>query len=35
MKSVKWLYVSSLAIAFGVLSFGAIACHDIDDDSRV
>lgn len=34
MKSVKWLYVSALAIAFGVLSFGAIACHDDDDDPK-
>lgn len=34
MKSVKWLYVSALAIAFGVLSFGTIACHDDDDDPK-
>lgn len=31
MKSVKWLYVSALAIAFGMLSFGTVACHDDDD----
>ena len=34
MKSVKWLYVSALAIAFGMLSFGTIACHDDDDDPK-
>ena len=34
MKSVKWLYVSALAIAFVMLSFGTIACHDDDDDPK-
>lgn len=34
MKSVKWLYVSALAIAFGVLSFVTVACHDDDDDPK-
>lgn len=34
MKSVKWLYVSALAIALGMLSFGTVACHDDDDDPK-
>ena len=34
MKSVKWLYVSALAVAFGVLSFATVACHDDDDDPK-
>lgn len=34
MKSVKWLYVSALAVALGVLSFGTVACHDDDDDPK-
>lgn len=31
MKSVKWVYACSLAIALGMLSFGAVSCHDDDD----
>lgn len=34
MKIVKWLYTCSLAIAFGVLSFTAVACHDDDDPKK-
>ena len=34
MKSVKWLYVTALAIALGMLSFGTVACHDDDDDPK-
>lgn len=31
MKSVKWMYVSAMAIAFGMLSFATVACHDDDE----
>lgn len=34
MKSVKWMYVSAMAIAFGMLSFATVACHDDDDDPK-
>lgn len=34
MKSVKWFYVCSMAIALGILSFSAVACHDDDDDPK-
>ena len=30
----KWLYACSLAIAFGVLSFAAVSCHDDDDEPK-
>ena len=32
MRNLKWLYACSLAIAFGVLSFTAVSCHDDDDE---
>ena len=31
MKSVKWMYVSAMAIAFGMLSFATVACHHRHD----
>lgn len=34
MKSVKLLYVGTLAIALGMLSFVMVACHDDDDDPK-
>lgn len=34
MRNLKWLYACSLAIAFGVLSFAAVSCHDDDDNQR-
>lgn len=34
MKSVNWWYVGSLAMAFSVMSFMAVACHDDDDDPQ-
>ena len=34
MKSVKWFYVGAMAIALGMLSFAAVACHDDDDDPK-
>lgn len=35
MRNLKWVYACSLAIAFGVLSFAAVSCHDDDDDPKV
>ena len=32
MRNLKWLYACSLAIAFGVLSFVTVSCHDDDDE---
>ena len=34
MRNLKWLYACSLAIAFGVLSFAAVSCHDDDDEPK-
>ena len=34
MRNLKWLYACSLAIAFGVLSFTAVSCHDDDDEPK-
>ena len=34
MRNLKWLYTCSLAIAFGVLSFAAVSCHDDDDEPK-
>lgn len=34
MKNVKWFYVGAMAIAFGMLSFATVACHDDDDDPQ-
>ena len=34
MRNLKWLYACSLAIAFGVLSFVTVSCHDDDDEPK-
>lgn len=34
MKSEKWLYAYAMAIAFGMLSFVTVACHDDDDEPQ-
>ena len=34
MRNLKWLYACTLAIAFGVLSFVTVSCHDDDDEPK-